>query len=272
MIYQIDAYTLPSYWSDDRNYASMSVFADSEEEAKEKVRHHLRQKDGLVSCISRCTLIDPKNIEDINIPWYPSDLPWWEEVELVAFDVETTGFSFQSDRITEIGFAIYNPDKKRFVQDASYLINDGVPIPQALIDKQINDITNEMLADKPSFTEISEDIKKYFRPGVVFVAHNRTFDTGHVMATLRRSNLKFYMPPVICSMEMAKKTRSVSTHNNKLETLFNYFYPDEQDDQNHRAGDDAKKAGDVMIKLLRLNYGSIKTTKELMNYFDNPWQ
>lgn len=272
MIYHVDAYTMPSYWGDERHYTSMSVFADTEEEAKEKVRHHLRQRDGLISCISRCTVIDPSKIVDINIPWYPSDNPWWEDVELVAFDVETTGFSFQSDRITEIGFATYSKDERRFKKDASHIINDGIEIPQKLIEKKINDITNETLRGKPTFKEIAPDIKKYFKPGVVFVAHNRTFDTGHVMASLRRSGLEFYMPPVICSMEMAKKTKSVNTNNNKLETLFNYFYPEESVEQNHRAGDDAKQAGDVMIKLLRLNYDTIKTTKELMNYYDNPWR
>lgn len=259
---------MSSFWGNERNYTSMSVFADSEEEAKEKVRHHLRQRDGLVACISRCTLIDPDKIEDFLIPWYPSDNNWWEDIELVAFDVETTGFSFHSDRITEIGFATYDKEEKRFNKDANYLINDGVPIPQKLIEKQINDITNEMLEGKPSFKDITQDIKKYFRPGVVFVAHNRTFDTGHIMASLRRSDVKFYMPPVICSMEMAKRTSCVQTDNNKLETLFNYFYPEESGEQNHRAGDDAKKAGDVMLKLLRLNYDDIKTTRQLIDYYD----
>jgi DNA polymerase III subunit epsilon len=86
-------------------------------------------------------------------------------------DIETSGGSAKSDRITEI--AIYLTDGIRVLDKFVSLIN-----PECLIPYQITaltGITNHMLDDAPKFFEVARKIVE-ITENTVFVAHNASFD------------------------------------------------------------------------------------------------
>ncbi len=73
---------------------------------------------------------------------------------IAFFDLETTGINLQTDRIIEIAILRINPDlsEQLFLK----LVNPEMPIPQQAID--VHHITNEMVADKPTFKELAPEV------------------------------------------------------------------------------------------------------------------
>ncbi|MCR5507592.1 MAG: PolC-type DNA polymerase III [Lachnospiraceae bacterium] len=93
----------------------------------------------------------------------------------VVFDIETTGFSEEKDRIIEIGAVKVTGGeiKERF----STFVNPGIPIPYRIT--QLTTITDSMVDDAPY---ISEVLPKFldFCEGCILVAHNARFDVGFI--------------------------------------------------------------------------------------------
>ena len=86
-------------------------------------------------------------------------------------DIETTGGSTRSTKITEI--AIYLFDGERIVDEYTQLINPECSIPQFI--SQLTGIKDEMVHGAPKFYEVAKDIVN-FTENAVFVAHNVGFD------------------------------------------------------------------------------------------------
>jgi DNA polymerase-3 subunit epsilon len=86
-------------------------------------------------------------------------------------DIETTGGSPKSDKITEI--AIYIHDGLQIVDEFVTLVNPEIRIPYFITG--LTGITNEMVADAPRFFEIARKVVE-MTEGNVFVAHNVNFD------------------------------------------------------------------------------------------------
>ncbi len=77
---------------------------------------------------------------------------------LVIFDLETTGLSTGSDRIIEIAYEKIMPSGEIIAE--SYRINPGRPIPVEAA--RINGISDEDVADKPSFMKLSYELWSVF--------------------------------------------------------------------------------------------------------------
>ncbi len=72
----------------------------------------------------------------------------------IFYDTETTGIQPANDRVIEI--AAYDPlDGRQFVQ----LVNPGRPIPAEAT--AIHHITNEMVAEAPSFAEVADQFTAF---------------------------------------------------------------------------------------------------------------
>lgn len=83
----------------------------------------------------------------------------------IFYDTETTGIKADRDRIVEI--AAYDPVRNlRFEK----LVNPGVIIPEEVT--AIHNISNEMVADAPSFASIGAEFIKFCEGDVVLIAHN----------------------------------------------------------------------------------------------------
>lgn len=277
MAFIVSGKTWESYYSLRFNksrpqYFKIAVDSINEDEAREFVRQKVQKETGWIAKIEKVESVDLK-IQDKPVAKIDWDLPWYE-CNIVAFDTETTGLDYSEDRIVELGFCQYNKETKRFEDPKSFFINDGVPIPQQLIDKGINDITNEMLVGAPTFEGLldSGEIDDLFGKNTILVCQNRGFDVGHLLASLRRSKrMDAYIPPVVCSMELALHS-NLGLKNNKLETLMKHILGDNTP-QSHRAGDDAMNCGNVFMALARRHHYFKRplTVRQFISFFDrNP--
>ncbi len=118
---------------------------------------------------------------------------------LIFLDLETTGATAHSDRITEIG--LVEVDKGRHIGEWSSLVNPEKPIP-ALIES-LTGITDAMVAKAPTFAQLAHDL--YGRlAGKTLVAHNARFDFGFLRNEFRRVGL-MYDPDVLCTVRLSRR-------------------------------------------------------------------
>lgn len=73
---------------------------------------------------------------------------------LAFFDLETTGINLQTDRIVEIAILKILPDGSEVLY--TRLVNPGMPIPAEAT--AVHNITNEMVASKPLFSQIAPEV------------------------------------------------------------------------------------------------------------------
>lgn len=83
----------------------------------------------------------------------------------IYYDTETTGVSTKNDLIVEI--AAYDPVNNLTFNE---LVNPGVPIPPQ--SSAIHHITDDMVAQKPSFEKVGQDFIEFCEGDVVLIAHN----------------------------------------------------------------------------------------------------
>lgn len=121
----------------------------------------------------------------------------------VAFlDFETTGLSAASgDRICEVAVLRVEPGRKR-PRKLSQLVQPGIPMPE--LAQSIHHISDEMLADAPSFSTVHPRLSALLS-GAVVVAHNARFDIGFLQMECHRAGLPLpAYGPVVCSLNLAR--------------------------------------------------------------------
>lgn len=114
-------------------------------------------------------------------------------------DIETTGSHASGNSIIEIGVVVH--DGTTIVEEFSTLLDPGVRIPAYITG--LTGITNEMLAGAPTFHQIADRLEEIF-DGVVFVAHNVSFDHSFIRAEFAAIG-RNWNPPRLCTMRMARK-------------------------------------------------------------------
>lgn len=119
----------------------------------------------------------------------------------IYYDTETTGIRAEKDRIIEI--AAYDPEKK---QEFAMLVNPGVPIPKEASD--IHGITDDMVAEAPSFAEAGAAFFAFCEGDIVLVAHNNdNFDKHFLIHESKRHQLEFPSFDMVDSLKWARKYR-----------------------------------------------------------------
>ena len=105
-------------------------------------------------------------------------MPPSDDLEYVAFDVETTGFN-KNDRIVEIALVTFKNGE--LLEEWSTLLN-----PQRDVGKSnIHGITASMVSTAPLFEEVVNDIFRIIN-GRVLVAHQFSFDARMLAQELNR--------------------------------------------------------------------------------------
>jgi DNA polymerase-3 subunit epsilon len=119
----------------------------------------------------------------------------------IYYDTETTGTRSEKDRIIEL--AAFDPVENRtFV----YLINPGIPIPPEAT--AIHKITDEMVADAPSFKEIGALFTDFLPQNSVLIAHNNdAFDKLFLQTEFKRAGLTLPSVEYIDTLKWARKYR-----------------------------------------------------------------
>lgn len=118
---------------------------------------------------------------------------------LAFVDLETTGGTATTDRVTEVG--IIEVDEDGQVRQWSSLVNPEMPIPPFI--QSLTGISNEMVADAPTFAELADDIHARLADRI-FIAHNARFDHGFLKNEFRRTGHEF-RPPVLCTVRLSRK-------------------------------------------------------------------
>jgi DNA polymerase-3 subunit epsilon len=114
-------------------------------------------------------------------------------------DIETTGSYAAANSITEISIQVF--DGSAVVEKFETLINPGQPIPHYI--QAMTGITNEMVADAPSFSDIAEKIYSILQDKI-FIAHNVNFDYSFVNGHLRQHGYDLNSKK-LCTVRLSRK-------------------------------------------------------------------
>jgi len=124
-----------------------------------------------------------------------------DPLRAIYYDTETTGIDPKRERIVEI--AAYDPAQDRqFVQ----LVNPGIPIPKEA--SAVHHITDDMVAEAPSFAEVAPQFAKFCAGNTVLIAHNNDgFDIHFLREEFARAESE--MPPwkFLDSLKWARRYR-----------------------------------------------------------------
>ncbi|WP_152046449.1 DNA polymerase III subunit epsilon [Aureimonas psammosilenae] len=164
----------------------------------------------------------------------------------IVFDTETTGLEFEADRLIEIGgIELWNhiPTGRsfhRFIRPADRKVH-----PEALA---IHGISDEMLADKPLFAEVVEDILEFFGDARL-IAHNASFDIRFMNAELARlQRPAISMEGVVDTLQMARRKFPMAPAT--LDALCSRFQIDTTKRDKHGALVDSELLAQVYIELI----------------------
>ena len=97
------------------------------------------------------------------------------DTEYCVLDIETTGLSFRTNKITELGAVIYKNGE--IVEEFEHFVNPEMPIPEEVV--EVTHITDDMVKDAPTIEEILPKFLEFIGDRVI-VAHNADFDVGFI--------------------------------------------------------------------------------------------
>lgn len=118
----------------------------------------------------------------------------------VVVDLETTGGGPAQGGITEIG-AVRVVDG-RLVDSFATLVNPGRPIPPFVA--ALTGITDDMVASAPPIGEALPRFLAFAGDGVL-VAHNASFDVGHLDSAHRALTGRALERPALCTLRLARR-------------------------------------------------------------------
>ena len=171
------------------------------------------------------------------------------DVRKVILDTETTGLDFRTgDRVIEIG-CVELRGRQLTGQRFHAYINPGREVPRGAI--EIHGLTNEFLADKPTFAEIVADFIEFIR-GAELVIHNAAFDVGFLnneLGLLQMEGIDRLCSDVIDTLRMAREMRPGKKNN--LNALCAEFGVDNSGRQQHGALLDAELLAEVYLAMTR---------------------
>lgn len=143
--------------------------------------------------------------------------------ELIVFDVETTGFSAEKDRIIQFSGIKFRISDGNLVEKERFdtYINPGYPLPEKIT--AITGITDEMLRRAKCENEVFPKIALFLGNGPVSCGHNAAFDVRFIKALYGRNGCEFEPPIVLDTLEMARDLSGGKAGSNKLGALADYY-------------------------------------------------
>jgi len=185
-----------------------------------------------------------------------------DEATFVVVDVETTGMSPISDRITEI--AMMKVRNGQIIDEFSTLVNPLVTIPAFITD--LTGIDNVTIHDAPTAREVVPYVKE-FLDDATFTAHNAAFDWAFVSHTTRREREIELTNNRLCTVKLSHRilpflpSKSLAPVARHLDIAI---------PQRHRASGDAYATAHILIKFLaylKQKY-ALRTVGEILTFQD----
>jgi DNA polymerase III epsilon subunit family exonuclease len=183
-------------------------------------------------------------------------------VKIIAFDLETTGLDVSKDEIIEIGAILFSVKESRGrmvpekLDEFQSLVKASKPISSESEASKVNKITDEMLLNAPSCTEVLQKFKTFCESSNCLVAHNAdAFDKRFLSAAYGKHSIPAPAQPILDSIKMARNI--IQLPNYKLATLAkalearNEISLKTKEDEMHRAGYDCEMLMHIFIALLR---------------------
>lgn len=190
--------------------------------------------------------------EDINL----------KEATFVVFDIETTGLSATRDKIIEIGAVKMNANS--IIDRFQIFVNPGEAL--STFTTELTDISDDMLVNAPT---IKDAIPQFlaFAKGAILVAHNASFDVGHIYENAKSIGVSFDQSKVIDTLSAARYFYSDKLKRFNLKALAKFFKVKQE--QHHRADDDAYVTAQIwQYMLLDLQKYKIKTYQGINQAID----
>lgn len=150
---------------------------------------------------------------------------------MVFLDIETTGASAHSSRITEIG--ALRVENHQVVGTFKQLVNPEQPIPGFIT--RMTGISNDMVWEAPTFRGIADDLEMFLQDAI-FIAHNVNFDYSFIRSEFARIGNRFAMDRM-CSVQLSRKLYP-EHRSHKLDMVIERLGIDVTN--RHRAYDDAE--------------------------------
>lgn len=175
--------------------------------------------------------------------------------EFVVFDIETTGLSPLSCKITEIGAVLVKNDEVLSVFNT--FVDPEIPIPEEIT--KLTGIDDEMVKGAP---KTEEAIKSFldFIGDRMLVAHNASFDISFI----RKAAADYDLPFTNAYLDTVSMSRFVNPDlkKHKLDTVAEYFGLG--DFNHHRASDDAEMCARIFYRMVaKLENDGISTPAQM---------
>ena len=159
----------------------------------------------------------------------------------IAFDVETPNYA--NHRISAIGVTVV--EQGEVMAQYDYLVNPETRF--APFNVALTGITPEMVADKPVFPQLWQELEPILSSGLL-VAHNAPFDLSVLAKCLRDYGIAWRpCDHYVCTCQMSRR-QLPQLPNHKLNTLCD-FLGLELD--HHQAGSDSLACGEILLHHLR---------------------
>lgn len=161
----------------------------------------------------------------------------------VVFDLETTGFSPEKDKIIEIGAVKVTGGA--ITERFSTFVNPEVPIPFRI--EELTSIKDDMVIDAPKIEEILPKFMEFCKDAIM-VAHNADFDMSFIAKNCQRQEL----PCDFTIIDTVALARILLPNLNrfKLDTVAKALGI--ALNHHHRAVDDAACTAEIFVKFIQM--------------------
>lgn len=161
----------------------------------------------------------------------------------VVFDIETTGLSPSTDKITEIGAVKIK--NREITERFSELVNPQMPIPSKIT--ELTGISNDMVRNSRTIEQVLPDFLE-FAEGSMLVAHNSDFDTGFIREACRRQDRTYSLKALDTVAISRALLPELKRH--KLNVIAKHL--DIKLENHHRAVDDAEATANIFLRFIEM--------------------
>ncbi len=177
--------------------------------------------------------------------------------EFVVFDIETTGLSPVTCKITEIGAVKIK--NGQVLERYNTFVNPECPIPEEIV--KLTSITDEMVADARTIDAVLPEFLEFVGDRLL-IAHNAGFDISFIRAAAKAQGIPFgnvYLDTLALSRYLNPELKS-----HKLDVLAKHYKLG--DFHHHRACDDAEMLAAIFFGMAeQLKKADVNSFSELQS-------